>query len=112
MPTVSREMAPPSRSICPGMPVWTARRAQEKRLKPTPGLIYASPIVADGKLYYISREKGTYVVAAKPEFELLAHNRFAGDTSVCNGSPVVMDGKLLLRSDKYLYCLAKLSGEK
>ena len=53
----------------------------------------------------MSREKGTFVVAAKPEFELLAHNKIASDTSIFNGSPVVMAGKLLLRSNQYLYCI-------
>jgi outer membrane protein assembly factor BamB len=77
----------------------------QQRLEPRPGKIYASPVVADGKLYYVSRENGTYVVAAKPEFELLAHNVIESDTSVFNATPAVSRGQLLLRSDKYLYCL-------
>jgi outer membrane protein assembly factor BamB len=82
----------------------TGELVYEKRLE-KPGRIYASPIVADGKVYYVTREKGTFVVAAKPEFELLAHNVIESDTSIFNGSPIVLDGTLLLRSDKYLYCL-------
>ncbi len=76
----------------------------EERLAPNPGRIYASPVSADGKLYYVSREGGAYVVEAKPEFKLLAHNTL-GDTSVFNASPVVHDGQLLLRSNRYLYCI-------
>ena len=64
-------------------------------------------MAADGKLFYVSRDKGTFVVAAQPEFELLAHNKIDTDTSIFNGSPIVCQGKLLLRSDKYLYCLGK-----
>ncbi|WP_197455444.1 hypothetical protein [Stieleria neptunia] len=45
-------------------------------------------------------------MAAKPEFEQLAHNRL-DDRSTFNASPIVADGKLYLRSDKYLYCIGE-----
>ena len=69
---------------------------------------YASPVAADGKLYIVSRDRGTFVVAAGPEFKELAVNRFQGDDSVFNGTPALGDGWLLLRSDRYLYCVGKL----
>lgn len=77
----------------------------EQRLQPASDRIYASPLAADGKLYYVSREQGTFVLALKPEFQLLAHNVIADDSSVFNASPVPSRGELLLRSDKFLYCL-------
>jgi outer membrane protein assembly factor BamB len=70
------------------------------------GQPYASTLVGDGKLYVVTRTGGTYVLAAKPEFEQLAHNEL-DDRSKFNASPIVADGKLLLRSDKYLYCIGK-----
>jgi outer membrane protein assembly factor BamB len=79
----------------------------EERLDPNPGRIYASPVAVDGKLYYVSRDKGTYVVPAKPEFVQLAHNVIEGDDSIFNGSPAISNGQLLLRSDKFLYCIGK-----
>jgi len=82
----------------------TGEIAYQQRLSPRPGKIYASPVLADGKIYLVSRLEGTFVFAAKPEFELLQHNE-ALDDSVFNASPVVIPGKLLLRSDKYLYCI-------
>jgi outer membrane protein assembly factor BamB len=78
----------------------------EQKLMPSPERIYASPLLADGKIYYVSRTKGTYVVDASPKFKLLAHNTL-GDTSVFNGSPVADHGQLLLRSNRYLYCIGK-----
>jgi outer membrane protein assembly factor BamB len=78
-----------------------------QRLKPDPGNLYASPLLADGKIYYVSRTKGTYVVEAAPKFKLLAHNVLEGDDSVFNASPAVSDSQLLLRSDRYLYCIGK-----
>ena len=67
----------------------------------------AITLIADGRLYYVSRNRGTFVVAAKPKFELLAHNKIEDDKSVFNGSPAVSGGRLFLRSDKYLYCIGK-----
>lgn len=81
----------------------------EERLNPKSGLVYASPLLSGGNLYYVSRENGTYVVAAKPEFELVAHNIIEGDGSVFNASPVPVGDGLLLRSDKFLYHMAATS---
>jgi outer membrane protein assembly factor BamB len=66
---------------------------------------YASTVFADGKLYVVDRRGGTLVLAAKPQFEILAHNRFE-DRSTFDGSPAVVGDQLILRSDRYLYCLA------
>ena len=85
----------------------TGQDLYEERLSPRPGRIYASPLAADGKLYYVSREAGVFVVAAQPQFELLAHNTIDTDSSVFNASPAVANGRLLLRSDRALYCLGK-----
>jgi outer membrane protein assembly factor BamB len=71
-----------------------------------PGQPYASTLVGDGKLYIVTRFSGTYVLAAKPEFEQLAHNKI-DDGSRFNASPIVAGGKLILRSDKFLYCIGK-----
>ena len=81
-------------------------KVYEKRLDRS-GTLYASLTVAGDKMYAVSREKGTFVLAAGPKFEVLAHNTFAGDKSVFNGSPAVSDGQLFLRSNKYLYCVGK-----
>jgi len=67
--------------------------------------IYASPVIADGRLYYVSRKQGTFVLAASPRFELLAHNTLAGDDSIFNATPAVSDTHILLRSNRYLYCI-------
>ena len=67
----------------------TGKLVYEERLQPRPGKIYASPTAADGKLYLVSRDQGTYVLAAKPEFHLLSHNVIEGDDSIFNASPVI-----------------------
>jgi hypothetical protein len=59
-------------------------------------------VLADGRLYYLTREGKMFVIAAKPEFELLAVNDLA-DRGVFNSSPAVVGDRLLIRSDKFLY---------
>jgi len=95
-----------SRGIAYCIDAETGRVAYERRLNPRSGRMYASPLLADGKIYYVTRDKGTYVLAARPEFELLAHNGPL-DASIFNGSPAVAGSRLLIRSDEALYCLKK-----
>ena len=68
--------------------------------------VYASLLLADGKFYCVTRKGGVIVLAAGPEFKELARNDL-GDTSVFNAAPVPCNGRLLLRSDRSLYCLGK-----
>ncbi len=85
--------------------IQTSRIVYEERLKGA-GEIYASPVLADGKLYYLTRKGRTFVLAAKPQFQLLATNDL-DDDSLFNASPAVTSGRLLLRSDRFLYCIDK-----
>jgi outer membrane protein assembly factor BamB len=69
--------------------------------------VYASATLADGKLYVPSRRNGTFVLAAKPSFELIAQNHFDSDPSDFNGSAAISGGKIFLRSNETLYCVAE-----
>lgn len=84
----------------------TGALVYEQKLDPAPGKVYASPVLADGKLYYVSRTGGVCVVEAKSDFKLLARNDL-GDKSVFDGSPAAAGNKLLLRSDRFVYCLGE-----
>jgi outer membrane protein assembly factor BamB len=66
--------------------------------------IYASLVYGDGKLYGVTRQDGALVMAAGPEFKMLARNDL-GDSSVFNATPVISNGHILLRSDRFLYCI-------
>jgi outer membrane protein assembly factor BamB len=85
----------------------TGRTEYRERLAPASGIIYASPLLAEGRVYYVSRGGGVYVVAAAPRFRLLAHNTIQGDASLFNGSPIVSRGRIVLRSDRFLYCISE-----
>ncbi len=78
----------------------------EKRLEHPSGDMWPSPVLADGKLYFVSSRGRTFVLAAKPQFEQLAHNDL-GDSDHFNASPAITGGQLFLRSDRFLYCVGK-----
>ncbi len=82
----------------------TGELVYQQRLKQGAKSIYATPLLANDCLYYISREKGIFVVAATPEFKILSHTKLDGDDSIFSASPVPLDsGAVLLRSDRFLY---------
>ena len=83
----------------------TGEVVYEERLEPGPGQIYASPVLADGRIYYTGRGGRTVVLAASPKFERLADNVLEGGRGVFNASPAFAGNRLLLRSNKALYCL-------
>ncbi len=70
------------------------------------GQDYASPILAGGKIYFLSRSGDMFVYATGPEFKLLGQNRFAADGGDFSSTPAISDGQLFIRSSKYLYCVA------
>jgi hypothetical protein len=65
---------------------------------------YASPVLADGKLYYVSRSGRTFVLKAEPQFEQLAVNDLS-DGSTFDASPAVAGNRIYLRSHRFLYCV-------
>ena len=85
----------------------TGETVFEEALEPSPKLIYASPVAADGKLYVSSQDDGTYVIEAKPQFKQLAVNVFEDDPSRVNACLAVSGNQLLMRTDKALYYITK-----
>jgi len=83
----------------------TGEEVYHARISQT-GTVYASVVLADGKLYAVTRSRGTVVLAAGKEFKELARNDL-GDESIFNATPVVSNGQLLLRSDSFLYCIGE-----
>ena len=85
----------------------TGKEVYKERLG---GVSYtASPIAADGRLYFTSEQGGVRVVKAGPEFELLAVNEL-GD--VCMATPAISGGTLFVRSQHFLYALGRNHTEK
>ena len=68
--------------------------------------IYASVGAADGKIYIVDRSGTTAVVDAGESRKVIATNRIAEDETF-DASPVFVNDRLLLRSNKHLYCIGK-----
>ncbi|MBK7997158.1 MAG: PQQ-like beta-propeller repeat protein [Verrucomicrobia bacterium] len=79
----------------------------EERLEPSPGQIYASPVMGDGKTYFTGRGGRTVVIAASPKFEKLGENTLESNRGMFNSSPAITGNKILLRSNRALYCLGE-----
>lgn len=71
------------------------------------GQNYASPILADGKIYFQTRSGGMYVIKTGDKFEQLALNKVTSDNEDFSATPAVSNGELFIRSSKYVYCVGK-----
>lgn len=69
------------------------------------GQDYSSPVLADGKIFYVARSGEAFVFGPGPEFKPLGQNRFAPDGGDFSSTPAVSDGELFIRSSKHLYCV-------
>jgi outer membrane protein assembly factor BamB len=86
----------------------TGQVVYEQRLEISGGgdKVYASLVAADGNLYAVTRQDETIVLAASPQFQELGRNQL-DDSSVFNATPAISNGQLLVRSNRFLYCLGK-----
>ncbi|MEE8605805.1 MAG: PQQ-binding-like beta-propeller repeat protein [Candidatus Aminicenantaceae bacterium] len=71
----------------------------------TEGIVSASPILVDGKLYIINEKGVTSIVSVGPEFKLLATNELDGSYTLA--SPAVSGSQLFIRTSTHLYCIEK-----
>jgi len=69
-----------------------------------PGTYSASPVLADGRLYFINEDGLTSVVKAGPSFQLLAENELDDYTL---SSPAISNGQIFLRTTKFLWAIGK-----
>jgi outer membrane protein assembly factor BamB len=65
---------------------------------------WGSLVLADGKLYTTDQNGDTFVLDAKPKFELVARNKLGEH---CNASPAISDGEIFLRTFQHLWCIAE-----
>jgi len=66
---------------------------------------YGSPIIAGDKIYYTKGNGETFVMNADDECEQVAVNKLTDDAEIFSGTPAVSKGQLLIRSNKFLYCI-------
>lgn len=64
----------------------------------------ASPLAADGRIYFLSHEGRCTVIAADAKFQVLAENQIEDEFAA---SPAVSDGEIYLRGKRALYTITR-----
>ena len=84
----------------------TGKEIYQERLG-APGSYYASPVAADGRIYFTSLQDGTITVlkGGSDTFEVAAKNPKLGERIAA--TPAIADNALFVRTDKHLYAFAE-----
>lgn len=73
------------------------------------GGIYASPVGAADRIYFVGRNGVCQVIAQAEEFQVLATNTLEDNF---DASPAIAGDQLFLKGKTYLYCIAKQSEKR
>jgi outer membrane protein assembly factor BamB len=76
---------------------------QNQRLDDLPN-VFASPVAADGRVYFPGREGTTLVISSGPTFQVLSVNTLDDGF---DASPALVDGEIYLRGYKFLYSIGQ-----
>ena len=80
----------------------TGRRQYQQRIGSGGSGFTASPVAADGKVYFSSEDGSIYVVKAGPVFEVLAENPM-GETLMA--TPALSEGVMYVRTRGHLVAI-------
>ena len=78
-----------------------------EELSPNPGGVYASLLLAGGKIYCVGRGGRTTIIEAAPRLSVGGNTTLENGRGMFNASPVADGGRLYLRSNKWLYCIGE-----
>jgi outer membrane protein assembly factor BamB len=81
----------------------TGKQLYSERLGGSGGYT-ASPVAADGRLYFTGEDGSVRVVKAGPKFEPLATNKLG---EPCLSTPAISDGMLFVRTQHHLFALGR-----
>jgi len=68
----------------------------------------ASPLWADGRIYFTSEQGTTTVIESGPAFKVIAKNVLG---EKCCASPAVSGGQIFIRTEGNLYCIGQAGGK-
>jgi len=77
----------------------TGRKIWRERLA---GGFSASPVFADGRLYFVADDGTTHILAAGPQFKVLARNSLGEKVQA---SPAISHGCIFIRTERNLFCI-------
>ncbi len=64
----------------------------------------ASPVYADGRIYFLAEDGETTVIKAGPDFEIVAKSPLGDQTQA---SPAISRGRIFIRTEEGLYCIGR-----
>ncbi len=68
---------------------------------------YASMVTMGDHVFAVSRQSGTIVLDAKPEYSKVGQNVIEGDQTDFNATPAFSGNQMFIRSNKAIYCISK-----
>ena len=77
---------------------------KQARLREAMGRYFSSPVAADGKIFTADETGQISVIRPGPEWEVIRTNAMGEEIYA---TPVIMDGRLFIRTSKALYCFAR-----
>lgn len=83
-------------------------RLYQQRVGDKPGAYSASPIAADGKIYFTSEDGEIFVVKAGAKYELVGSNSMG---EVLMATPAISGGVMYVRGLKHLYAVGTTTGK-
>ena len=90
----------------------TGKRLWKSRL----GKHYSASLISGGgKVYFLSDDGITKIVAPAEKLEVLAENRLFAEGQTgefCSASPALSGGQLFVRTNKHLFCIGKTAAER
>lgn len=87
----------------------TGERLYQERIGRDGGSFSASPVAADGKIYFSGEDGDVFVMKAGAKPELLSKNPMG---EVMMATPAISDGMLFIRGQKHLFAIAEKSAPK
>jgi outer membrane protein assembly factor BamB len=104
-----------SRRILTVVDAKTGKRLNSLRLKEAKklgnarfgSLDYASPVIVGDRLFWLNASGQTFVFRIGDDIKQLAVNDLTAEKEFFWGSPAVASGRMVLRSSRFLYCIAE-----
>jgi hypothetical protein len=79
----------------------TGQPFKQGRLRGAVDKYYASPVAADGKIFFVGNSGVVTILKAGPEQEILSVNELDDE---CYATPAIADGRVFIRTRGMLYC--------
>ncbi|HEY2934809.1 MAG TPA: PQQ-binding-like beta-propeller repeat protein [Acidobacteriota bacterium] len=86
----------------------TGERVYQQRIGQG-GAYSASPVAADGRIYFASEDGDVHVVKAGPEYQLIATNPVG---EVCMATPAISEGMIILRGQHHVFGISESTASR